>query len=88
MTVKAFDDLGAEADAAITITKGADGGCASAATCLDGQQCTEGRCVFVTPPPPTVTPSGGCAVGVGADAAPLHVALVAFAAGVFRRRRR
>jgi hypothetical protein len=49
VVVKAYDDLEIETDTPqITITKGA--ACASASTCLKGQQCSEGRCAW---PPPT-----------------------------------
>jgi hypothetical protein len=47
VVVKAFDDLGTEADATITVTKGAP--CASAATCATGQVCDQGSCFWNAP---------------------------------------
>jgi MYXO-CTERM domain-containing protein len=45
--IKAYNDLGSSATARVTVTKGAP--CASADTCLDGQQCNEGRCMWPAP---------------------------------------
>lgn len=48
IVVKAFDDLGIEGDSAtVTVTKGA--ACTSAASCLAGQKCEQGKC-FWDPP--------------------------------------
>jgi hypothetical protein len=48
IVVKAYDDLGTEADAAITVTNVAP--CNDASTCANGQQCGSGRCFW----PPAV----------------------------------
>jgi uncharacterized protein (TIGR03382 family) len=45
--IKAYNDLGGAATARVTVTKGVP--CASADTCLDGQQCNEGRCMWPAP---------------------------------------
>lgn len=45
--VTAYNDLDLAATAAITVTKG--GPCASAETCLDGQECSNGRCFWPEP---------------------------------------
>jgi hypothetical protein len=45
--VVAYNDLDSAATAKVTVTKGAP--CASAASCLDGQECSEGRCMWPTP---------------------------------------
>ncbi len=56
VVVKAYDDLGVEADSAtLTITKGAP--CADASTCALGQQCSAGRCYW---PPPTGALGDAC----------------------------
>lgn len=47
ITVKAFDDIGAESDASVTVTKGS--ACADASTCALGQSCEDGRCFWPTP---------------------------------------
>lgn len=47
ITVKAFDDVGTEADASVTVTKGAP--CADASTCATGQLCDQGRCFWNAP---------------------------------------
>jgi MYXO-CTERM domain-containing protein len=48
VTVKAFDDLGTETDATVTVTK--NKACSDAATdCLTGQKCESGKC-FWDPP--------------------------------------
>ena len=44
---KAFDDIGAETDASVTVTKGA--ACADASTCAVGQSCENGRCFWPAP---------------------------------------
>jgi hypothetical protein len=45
--VRAIDDLEVAGSSTITVTKGAP--CASAASCLEGQLCEEGRCFWNTP---------------------------------------
>jgi hypothetical protein len=47
VVVKAYDDVGAEGDATVTITKGAP--CATADTCATGQVCDQGRCFWNAP---------------------------------------
>ena len=48
--VRAYDDLELVGlSPIVTVTKGAAGGCATAATCLEGQKCESGRC-FWDPP--------------------------------------
>lgn len=47
LEVKAFDDIDAETDAKVTVTKGAP--CMTADTCAKGQKCEQGRC-FWDPP--------------------------------------
>ncbi|HEU0029818.1 MAG TPA: Ig-like domain-containing protein [Kofleriaceae bacterium] len=47
---RAYDDLGAYTDSAvITVTKGAEGGCTSASSCLTGQKCEAGKCFWDAP---------------------------------------
>ncbi len=45
--VRAYNDLETAGSATITVTKGEP--CASAATCLDGQLCEDGRCFYPAP---------------------------------------
>jgi hypothetical protein len=45
--IKAYNDVGSAATARVTVTKGEP--CASADTCLDGQECNQGRCMWPTP---------------------------------------
>ncbi len=50
VVARAYDDLGAFTDSApITVTKGAAGGCATAATCAAGQKCEAGKCFWDAP---------------------------------------
>lgn len=45
--IRAYDDLGQQGAARIEVTQGPP--CVSAATCLNGQVCTDGACRFPTP---------------------------------------
>jgi hypothetical protein len=57
--IKAYNDLDSEAIAAVTVTKGEP--CAAADTCLEGQQCNDGRCAW---PLPTGQLGDSCAVSM------------------------
>jgi MYXO-CTERM domain-containing protein len=45
--VRAYDDIGTMASDSVQVTKGAP--CTSADTCLDGQQCADGKCFWDAP---------------------------------------
>lgn len=47
IAIIAANDLGVEASATVTVTKGSP--CTSADTCLAGQQCADGRCFYPEP---------------------------------------
>ena len=50
VVVKAYDDLEiVTSSTTVTVTKGAAGGCASAASCLEGQKCEAGKCFWDAP---------------------------------------
>ncbi len=50
VVVKAYDDLEiVTSSTTVTVTKGAAGGCASAAACLEGQKCEAGKCFWDAP---------------------------------------
>ncbi|MBK9036732.1 MAG: hypothetical protein IPL61_36695 [Myxococcales bacterium] len=55
LKVRACDDIDVCAEQAITVTRGAP--CTSEATCLGGQRCDAGKCLW---DPPTVALGGGC----------------------------